>query len=210
MKVQQGSSSTPARRTQAERTAATRDALVSTARELFAAHGFAAVSTEQIVRAAGVTRGALYHQFADKTELFAAVFDAVEADVTRRIVAAVEALGPDVDPVELMVHGSQEWLAAAADPEVHRIMLVDAPAVLGWVRWREICLRYALGMVEGMLGFAVDAGRVAAQPLRPLAHVLLGASDEAALYVALAPDRAAALAEMNAALASVVRALAIR
>ncbi len=195
------------RRTQSERTAATRDALVRTARPLFAEHGYAAVSTDSVVREAGVTRGALYHHFADKTELFAAVFEAVEADVTGRITEAVGASG-ESDPIELMIRATQAWLSACADREVHRIVLVDAPAVLGWVRWREICLRYALGLARGLLDQAVTAGRIAAQPTLPLAHILLGAADEAALFVALADDPKVAGEQMNAAIANIVRALA--
>jgi AcrR family transcriptional regulator len=195
------------RRSQAERTAATRDALVSTGRRLFAEHGYADVSTEQVVRAAGVTRGALYHQFADKAELFAAVYEAVEADVTRRLGEEMAAFGSD-DPVELMIAGAQAWFALCAEPEIHRIVLVDAPAVLGWLRWREICLKYVLGLVEGLLAAAVAAGRIAEQPLRPLAHALLGAADEAALYVAQSAEPERARAEMDGVIETVVRGLA--
>ena len=200
-----------ARRTQADRSAATREALIGAARPLFAEAGFASVSTEAIVHAAQVTRGALYHQFADKTELFAAVFERVEDEVTQRVAAEVGALAEtgESDPVELMIRGGQAWLSAGADPEVHRIVLVDAPSVLGWTRWRATCLHYALGLVEGLIAQAIEAGRIARQPTRPLAHVLLGASDEAVLYVAESADPDGARAEMNAALAALVRAMAL-
>src|SRR6476620_1688508 len=114
------------RRSQADRSARTRSALVAAARPLFAASGFAAVSTEAIVRAAGVTRGAMYHQFADKTELFAAVFEAVEAELTQRIDAAVGSSG-ESDPITLMKLGAATWLDAGAEPEIQRIVLVEAP-----------------------------------------------------------------------------------
>src|SRR3954452_3088251 len=97
------------RRTQAARSAATRDALIAAARPLFAAHGFGSIGTEAIVRAAGGARGALYHQFADKTELFAAVFEVVESEVTQRIGAATEGSG-STDPIELMKLGAATWL----------------------------------------------------------------------------------------------------
>jgi AcrR family transcriptional regulator len=183
-------------RTQADRSAATRDALIRAARPMFAAHGFGGVGTEAIVRAAGLTRGALYHQFADKTDLFAAVFEAVEAEVTVRIDAAVGESG-ETDPIALMHLGAHAWLDACTDPEVHRITLLDAPAVLGWERWREIGLRYGMGLVRGLLEYAMSVGRIEEQPVLPLAHVLLGAIDEAAMYLARADDPALARAEVG-------------
>lgn len=119
------------------RSAATRAALVAAARPLFAEHGFAGVGTETIVRAAGVTRGALYHQFADKTELFAAVYEAIEEDLARRLGERVAAAAA-TDPIEVMTLGANAWLDAGAEPEVQQIVLLDGPAVLGWQRWREI------------------------------------------------------------------------
>ena len=189
------------KRTQAERSAATRTALVAAARPLFAARGYANVGTEELVRAAGVTRGALYHQFAGKEELFAAVFEQVEAEVAERIGRALGGAGPDAagpaDPMGGLRSGVAAWLDAVDDPEIQRIVLIDAPAVLGWDRWREVALRYAGGMVEAVLRAAMDAGQLAERPVEPLAHVLLGALDEAALYVAQADDRAAARAAVE-------------
>jgi AcrR family transcriptional regulator len=193
-------------RTQAARSAATKDALVRAARPMFAAVGFGGVGAEAIVRAAGVTRGAMYHQFADKTELFAAVFEAVEVDLTARIDAAVSAAG-ESDPIILMKIGARSWLEACADAEVHRIALVDAPVVLGWERWREIGMRHGMGLVQSLLSYAVETGRIRAQPVVPLAHVLIGALDEAALYVAQSDDPVRARAEVSAVLDDVIDAL---
>lgn len=195
------------RRTQADRTAATRGALVGAARRLFAERGFAGVGTEAIVREAGVTRGALYHQFADKTELFAAVFEAVEAELAQRIGAELVAAAV-TDPLDAMTLGAEAWLDACREREIQQIVLLDAPAVLGWERWREIGQRYALGLVEGVLAQAMETGRVVRQPVRPLAHLLIGALDEAALYVARADDPEAARAEMRAVLGAVIGGLA--
>ena len=194
------------RRTQADRTAATRGALVDAARELFGARGFAEVGTEEVARAAGVSRGALYHQFADKTELFAAVFESVEQELTSRIgneLSAVEAS----DPLGALRAGVGAWLEACQGPEVQQIVLLDAPSVLGWERFREIGMRYGGGLVEGVLAAAVEAGQLTPCPVRPLAHVLIGALDEAALYVARAPDRAVARAEVEATLVTLVDGL---
>jgi AcrR family transcriptional regulator len=183
------------RRTQADRSATTREALVAAARRLFAAQGFADVPTDAIVAAAGVTRGALYHQFADKTALFDAVMEAVEADIARRLADAVAAAGVS-DPVEALRHAVRTWLDICVEPEIHRIALVDGPSVLGWSRWREVCQRHVFGLVQALLAHGIELGRIRAQPARPLAHVLMGAGDEAALYVAESADHERARAEM--------------
>ena len=189
-------SATPrVRRTQADRSATTREALVAAARPLFAAHGFADVPTDAIVTAAGVTRGALYHQFADKTALFDAVLEAVEADIARRLADSVAAAGIS-DPVDAMRHVLRTWLDICVEPEIHRIALIDGPSVVGWAHWREVCQRHVFGLAEAMLEQGIESGRVRPQPVRALAHVLMGASDEAALYVAEAADRAQARADM--------------
>lgn len=188
---------TPTRRTQAERTAATRALLLGVARKLFAANGFADVSTQAIVAAAGVTRGALYHQFGDKAALFAAVYEEVErdlvADVARDIMEAQPA-----DALEAMRVGARLFLDRCSAPDVQQIVLIDAPAVLGWDQWRAVGVKYGLGVIEGMLAHAIAEGAVPEQPLRPTAHVLLGALDEAALYVSRASNRDQARKEMDA------------
>jgi AcrR family transcriptional regulator len=194
------------KRTQEQRSAATRAALLAAARPLFAARGYADVGTPEIVAAAGVTRGALYHQFEGKLGLFEAVFEAVEQDVTARIgnqLSAVEA----VDPVGALRAGMGAWLDACADPEVQRIVLLEAPAVLGWERWRELGMQYGLGLIEAVLEAAIAAGQIPQQPVRPLAHLLAGAMDEGALYVARAADPVQARAEMGAVLERLVDGL---
>ncbi len=196
-------------RSQTDRSAATSAALVSAARRLFAEHGFAHVGTEAIVQAAGVTRGALYHQFTDKAELFAAVYEQIEQDIMERLDARVSASGIS-DPIELMKLGAEAWLDTSTEPEVQQIVLLDGPAVLGWTRWREIGLRYGLGLVQAVLGAAIDAGRIPDQPVTPLAHVLVGALDEAALFVARAEDQAAAREQMRSVVTALVAGLEVR
>ena len=189
-------SATPrTRRAQADRSAATREALVAAARPLFAAHGFAEVSTDAIAAAARVTRGALYHQFADKTALFEAVLAAVEADIARRLADEAAAAGIS-DPVEALRHAVRTWLDICVEPEIHRIALIDGPSVLGWTHWREVCQLHVLGLVRALVTHGIELGRIRPQPVMPLAHVLMGAGDEAALYVAENPDRTRARAEM--------------
>ena len=192
------------KRTQADRSAATSEALVAAARPLFAEHGYAAVSTDQIARAAGVTRGALYHQFAGKEELFAAVFEQLEGEIADRLGAQLVTVD---DPAALLRDGIDGWLAACAEPEVHRIVLIEAPAALGWARWREIGQRYGVGLVEATIQSLIDGGLLPEQPVRPLAHVLVGALEEAALYAASAPDREQATAEVRASLLQLIEGM---
>lgn len=195
------------RRSQADRSAATRASLVQAARLLFAAHGFGGVGTETIVAAAGVTRGALYHQFTDKTELFEAVYEAIEEDLARRLGDRIAAAGAS-DPIDVMTLGANAWLDACGEQEVQQIVLLDGPAVLGWQRWREIGMRYGLGLVEGLLTHAIEVGRIPRQPVRALAHVLVGALDEAGLYISRAEDQPAASEEMRAVITALVAGLA--
>lgn len=195
------------RRTQADRSAATREALVAAARRLFAAQGFAEVSTDAIAAEAGVTRGALYHQFADKIALFDAVLDTVEAEIAVRLAAAAGAAAVS-DPVEGMRQAVRAWLEICVEPETRRIALIDGPSVLGWARWREVCQRHVFGLVQAVLTQGMDMGRIRPQPVRPLTHVLMGASDEAALYVAEATDRAQARTEMTEVLNKLIDGIA--
>jgi AcrR family transcriptional regulator len=168
---------------------------VGAARRLFAEQGFAEVSTDAIVAAAGVTRGALYHQFADKAALFEAVVAAVEADIARRLAEDAAAAGIS-DPVEVLRHATRTWLDICVEPEILRIALVDGPSVLGWTHWRQVCYLHVLGLVRGLLAQAIELGRIRPRPVMPLAHVFMGAADEAALYVAEAEDRTQARADM--------------
>jgi AcrR family transcriptional regulator len=167
------------------RSAATRERLVAVARQLFAEHGYADVGTEQIVRAAGVTRGALYHQFRNKEDLFAAVAESVEADVMQRVAARLDA--PAVDSVDRLFAGAHEFMMVCAQPEVQRI-IHEAPTVLGALAWRKLSARYGLGLIQDSLQAAIEAGAVIPQPVDPLAHLVMGALDEATRYIATAAD----------------------
>jgi AcrR family transcriptional regulator len=187
------------------RSEATRRGLVTAARALFGARGYAGVGTEEIVRAAGVTRGALYHQFRDKAGLFAAVAEEVEAEIAERIAAG--AAGAAGDPVGALRAGMRLFLEACAEPEVERIILLDAPAVLGWAAWRDLAGRYGLGLVQLALQSAMDAGAIVPQPVVPLAHVLIGALDECALYVARAEDPPTAREECAAIIDRILRSI---
>jgi AcrR family transcriptional regulator len=195
------------RRKQADRSAATRSALVAAGRRLFAEHGFAGVGTEAIVAEAAVSRGALYHHFADKTELFAGVLEAVEADITDGIAAAALA-GEDLAFAAVMMRAMDAWLDACEAPDVQRILLTDGPSVLGWARWRELLQPYALSLIENTLVQGIADGTVANLPTRPLAHALVAVAEEAAMYVASADDRVAARREMTVVIDQMLTSLA--
>jgi AcrR family transcriptional regulator len=194
-------------RTQAERSAGTREALIAAGRSLFAARGYGDVGTEEVVKASGLSRGALYHHFTDKSELFAAVYEAVEADVIKRIASTI-ANADQSDPIALLCLGASSWLDACGEPEIHQIALLDAPAVLGLSRWREISTRYGIGLAEGLLARAIEVGRIPHQPITPLAHILLGALREGALYLAGATDPIKARREVGAVIDEMIRSLA--
>lgn len=164
---------------------ATRAELVRVARERFAERGYAAVGTEEIVRAARVTRGALYHHFTDKRDLFRAVHEQLEAGLVESIAARI---GSIEDPLELIATGLRLFLDDCTEPAFMRIALTDAPGVLGWEQWREIDARYGMGLVVAALQNAMDAGALRRQPVRPLAHLVLGALGEAAFMIANSAD----------------------
>jgi AcrR family transcriptional regulator len=195
-------------RTQAERSAATQAAVLTAARRLWGERGYAAVSTPDIAAAAGVTRGAMYHQFPDKAKLFLAVLEAVEADVIERLAAAVAAARAKTPGAALRT-AADAWLEIASEPEVRQLVLLDAPSVLGWAAFREVALRYGLGMTEQLLTAAIDAGELEAQPVRALATVMIGALDEAAMSIANAEDPEAEKAAVRKVIRSVIDGLLV-
>jgi AcrR family transcriptional regulator len=195
------------RRTQAQRAEATRGALIAAARRLFTERCYDGVGTEEIVRAAGVTRGALYHHFGGKRQLLDATYEQLEAESTARVARVV--LGSELEsPLEAMRAGIEAFLDECAEPELRQIALHDAPAVLGWDRWREIGAANGLGLIEASLAAAVEAGEIRPLPVKPMAHLLLGALDEAAMLVARSesPD---SRAEVTAVLLALLESFAV-
>ncbi len=176
-------------RTRPEHGEQTRVALLAVARELFAGEGYGAVALEQVSAQAGVTRGALYHHFSGKEELFRAVCEEVAGEVSLRV---VQAAARQSDAWGRLRAGCLCFLDLCSDPAVRRIMLSDAPSVLGWEEFREIDGRHGLGLLRGALQAAIDEGAIEPAPVDALAHLLVGALNEAAMVVAKAsdPDRA--------------------
>jgi AcrR family transcriptional regulator len=191
-------------RTQAERREETVTALICAGRALFAARGFDAVAAEEIVAAAGVTRGALYHHFDGKKGLFEAVFISVEREMLTHF--PIEKL-TGADAFGALHIGVEHFLELSLGAEVQRITLVDGPAVLGWSRWHEIEAEHGLGLIQAGLQAAMDAGQVKPLPVGPLATALLGALVESALLVARAPDPDAAKVEAAQALQGLLSGL---
>ncbi len=187
-----------------EQAAATRAELLHVARELFAARGYADVGTEEIVRAAHVMRGALYHHFADKRDLFRAVHAQLADEMLGAIVARTAG---SADAWQALGRGVRAFLDACEDPAVIRISHLDAPAVLGWAEWREVDARHWLGLVTMALQEAMDAGLVQRREPEPLAHMLLGAMVEASMMIANAADPAAARAEVEGPLLALLEGL---
>ena len=171
---------------------ATRSQLIGVATGLFAEHGYEGTSIEAVLAAAGVSRGALYHHFAGKEALFTAALEAVSdrvaADVT-------EIISGCTDPVDAVRTGALAFIDLAGDPVVQRVMLVDAPSVLGWEQWRAMDEGRTVGAMRAMLQAVSDTGRLPAELVGLFAPMILAALDEAAMVIARAPDSRAAVAE---------------
>ncbi|KAF0835806.1 TetR/AcrR family transcriptional regulator [Nocardia caishijiensis] len=163
----------------------TRRLLLRVSRELFAAKGYAAVGLSEIVATAGVTKGALYHHFESKADLFKAVLAQVQQEVGEQVAAAADA---EPDPWVQLTTGCAAFLRASADPRIQRIMLVDAPAVLGWHEWRALDEANSARHLGEALQTLIDAGTLPPQPVAPLTHLLSGAMNEAALWLADTAD----------------------
>jgi AcrR family transcriptional regulator len=188
----------------ARQSEATRGKLLRVGRDLFARRGYNDVSTEEIVRRAGVTRGALYHHFEDKRDLFAAVVEQVEQDVMQKVAEAALA---EEDSWEQQRVAIGAYLDVCLEPAVQRIVLTDAPSVLGLAAWREIESNYGFALVEAGLRSVMEAGYIERQPVEPLAHLLLGALTEGGLLIGRAEDRQATRREVGDGLDRILRGL---
>jgi AcrR family transcriptional regulator len=181
-----------------ERGHATRAHLVEVATRLFTAHGYDGTSIAMVLAEAGVSRGSLYHHFDGKDAWFMGVLEEVAADVGRRMTEAEAAAGT---PLAVLRAGCLAWIRLAGDPVVRQNVLIDAPAVLGWQRWRELDENGNLGWIRGAIGHAAEAGRVQPGHVDAFAHIVLAAINEVALMVARADEPAAAVAAGESAVA---------
>jgi AcrR family transcriptional regulator len=188
----------------AERGEATRAALIAAAQELFSERGYADVGTGELVARAGATRGAMYHHFPEKRELFRAAYEETERELVESL--AVE-LPRIEDPWEALVTGMRSFFDASSDPKLMQLGLIDAPAVLGWDAWREIGDRFALGLMTAGLQRAMDAGVLRPADVERLAHLLLAAMGEAAMMLANARDPMAERERLEATLMTILEGL---
>jgi AcrR family transcriptional regulator len=191
----------PRKRVQSD---ATRRRLIAVARRLFATKGYAHTSIGDITKRAKVTRGALYYHFGDKRDLFRAVFEEVEQELVARATAAASKSRPD-KRVEAAVAA---FLDACLDRDVQRIVLLDGASVLGWETASAIDEAYALGSLQALIELAIQEGQIARQPVEPLAQVLLGALNQAALTIARADDVPAARRQMGKTIGRLLAGLA--
>jgi AcrR family transcriptional regulator len=178
--------------------------LIAIGREHFTARGYAQAAAEEIVAEAGLTRGALYHHFGSKEGLFAAVMLNVASELAGRIDAATAGLG---DPWRMLETGCVVFLDAATDPSVQRILLIDGPVVLGWQAWRKIDAETSMLGLSTVLRELQGRGELASVPVEALVHLLSGAMNEAALWIAQADDPRAALDDARAALTHLLHSL---
>lgn len=190
---------------QAQRSEATRGELLREARELFAERGYAETALELVAERAGVTKGALYHHFKNKRDLFQAVFEELENELCQKTIMAAAEAGSDV--WQGLVAGVRAFLEAAKEPAAQRIVLLEGPSVLGWELWKEIDERYGFGLVRASLQGAMEAGVLAKRPVDPLAYIFLAAISEAALQIARSPDQDAAMEEMSATLIGLLESM---
>ncbi|HEY8077275.1 MAG TPA: TetR/AcrR family transcriptional regulator [Labilithrix sp.] len=174
---------------------ATRAALVDVARALFAERGYAAVSIDEIVQGARVTKGALYHHFDDKQALFREVLETIERHVSARMrERAATAHGP----WEELRAACHAYLDACLERDVQRIVVLDAPSVLGWHTWCEIDRRHGLGVLRERFEAALEHGLIDRQPLEPVALLVLGTLSTGGRVIAEAKDASAARKQVGA------------
>jgi AcrR family transcriptional regulator len=188
----------------AEHVQATRAALVAAGERLFGEAGFNATSVEELAAAAGVTTGALYHHFPTKKALFETVFEALHL----RLLSAAAAAGAGAaDPVEQLTRGLEASLDALLDPDVQRILVIDAPAVLGLDRYLELDERYAFDAIVAALRTAQDEGRLRVDSPETLGRLLLGALTRAGILIAHAADPQATRAAVSRSLRELLAGL---
>jgi AcrR family transcriptional regulator len=181
---------------QAERRAGTVAAIHTAARELFAKRGFASTTIDDIAKRAGVAKGAVYHHFGSKDEIFECILDGIFVEIAARLRAAA---GPGHDLFEVMVKGTEIYLERVTAPEVKRIVLVDGPAVLGWNKWREIDQRHFGRMLRAPLAQMLG-GKMEAVDIEAQFHLLSGAIMEAALIAAMSKSPRKKAAELSSGL----------
>ncbi|GJD20956.1 transcriptional regulator [Rivularia sp. IAM M-261] len=194
------------KRTKAEQSASTRALFICVARELFASQTYANTSTEQILSGTNVTRGALYHQFADKADLLRAVCEQIQQEIVKDINAAIEKAE---DSFDALIIGCDAFLKAVAKPDIQQIWLIDAPAVLGWEEWNRLDREYGFGLLLEGVKQAIKDGRLKLQSYEAVAVVLNGAINEGVIWAASSDNPVEKLADVRSALHEILQGLRI-
>jgi AcrR family transcriptional regulator len=197
----------PAANRQEQRTQATKAKLLATARKLFAARGFNGVPAEELVKEAGLTRGALYHHFGGKEQLFAALYEQLQQEIADRILLAAQTAE---SPWLSLQAGCQTFLKACIEPEVQQIVLLDAPVVLSWEQWRTVDAVYSLGLLKAGLQAAIDSKEIRVRSVDAIAHLLIGAMNESALWIAQSEKPKTALSQSIDALDQLLAGIRLR
>ena len=197
----------PPATTKARQREMTRAKLIAIAREIFAREGYAHTATEDIVKAAGVTRGALYHHFTNKDDLFRAVVEDIQREIAGRIVEDSENA---TDSWGELIAGCRAFLAASIDPNLQRILLIDAPSVLGWAAWRQLDAEYGTRLLREILEVLAHQGIIKPRSLEAQVHLLTGAMNEASLWITQSPQPEQALAAAQAELETLLNGLRLK
>ena len=163
----------------------TRRALLDTGRSKFIEHGYTAVAAEDLVRAAGLSRGALYHHFGGKEGLFEAVFAEQEEQAAQRI---ADAMADQIDPWQAAITGLDTFLDICVEPGYREIVLLQGPIALGWHRWRELDQRHLGGLLTAGAQMLINAGLIQDHPAELLAAAMYGSLTEISLRIADATD----------------------
>jgi AcrR family transcriptional regulator len=191
----------------AEQSAETTRNLIRIARLQFTEHGYAQASTETIVQQAGLTRGALYHHFGSKKGLFKAVLEEVQRDVARRV---AEVSMEKENPWDQLIAGCRTFIQASLEPDAQRIMLIDGPAIFGWVEWRKMDAENAMRLLEESIRELSELNIIQTDSVIALTHLLSGAMNEAVLWIARSDQPDQALDETINALEGLLSGLRVR
>ena len=194
---------TASRRTQRERSETTIALLVKAARRLFVEKGYSDTTLDEVATAAGVTKGAVYHHFSSKRDLFRAVYEREQQSLAEISLAAYRRKR---DPKRGFYEACRAFFEASLDPGVQRITLIDAPAALGWDGMREVEDRYSMALIVNGLRAAIDDGLIAKRPVEPLAHLIFGATCEGVMLVARSEDQRAMSRQVLAELKNLIGA----
>ncbi len=175
--------------------------------ELFTKRGYAGTSLDEVAKRARLTKGALYHHFSGKQALFEAAFDSVENTFMRKLGEIVSAPG---NPWETAIAGLRAYVRVCLEPSYQRIVIHEAPVVMGWERWREAEEHFSYGLLRSTIEVLVTSGELEQLPVETMSRLLFGALSAGASTIASASDPRKASAEVERTIVRVVEGLRVR